>query len=172
MECIYSILFKYQTLVSGVVGFLGIILTLLFNGKMQREQRLEIRKAEKDAIIAAVCAELAVNKDVIQGVITSFQDKKDSPGYCHMVSKRILNDVYKTNLNKIGLLSTKQSRSIISVYLAIERINDDLLTVSHWSKSKLYDDFISIPTGKWASQAVNQIEPYITEIDNALTALK
>jgi len=172
MECIYIFLFKYQTLVSGVVGFLGIILTLLFNGKMQREQRTEIRMREKESIIAAVYAELSINKDVIQSLVASFQEKKDMPGYFHMVPKRLLNDVYMNNLNKLGLLSTKQSSSIINVYILLERLNDDLLTISHWSNSKLHDDFIKIPTGDWARQAINQIKPYISQIDHVLKELK
>ncbi len=53
---------NYQTLIVGVVGFAGVILTLLYNAKTARAQRDEEREHERRALRAALIAELQINR--------------------------------------------------------------------------------------------------------------
>ncbi|ENS5608791.1 hypothetical protein ACE1RU_003731 [Vibrio mimicus] len=115
-------LFHYQTLVAGLVGFLGVIISILANGYLARKQERAQRFHEKDTILAALRAELKVNLATIK--MRSEQLSIPSPSHRNQGYLPILvfNDVYKSSLHKIGVLEDKQAEQVIKMYLLLEEL--------------------------------------------------
>ena len=71
MSGILELIETYQTLIVGILGFLGVIATLIFNSKLSRDLRKDELKHERNSIRQALITEL----ESLKG---SFKDKSES----------------------------------------------------------------------------------------------
>ncbi|GAB7227356.1 hypothetical protein VrSk94_10370 [Vibrio rotiferianus] len=114
-------LFHYQTLIAGCVGFLGVIISIIANGYFARKQDRKQRLHEKNTIIAALRSELKVNLATIETRANQLSQpfNPNNQGYLPM---SVFNDVYKMSLDKIGVMDESQAEQIIKVYLLLEEL--------------------------------------------------
>ncbi|WP_434999734.1 hypothetical protein ACRZ5S_18100 [Vibrio scophthalmi] len=114
-------LYHYQTLIAGVVGFLGVIISIVANGYFARKQERDLRAHAKSSVIAALRSELRVNFETIK--VRSAQLHKDHDetknGFLPLV---VFNEVYKHSLAQLGVLDEEQAEYIIKVYLLLEEL--------------------------------------------------
>lgn len=173
---------EFQTFISGIIGFIGVMLTLLVNSKLQRNQNIrlnedrvayevKIRNDEVNSLISALISELEVNKNAIRGLVSGLA-RNVPVGNFHMIPRRILNDIFNNNLQHIGILPQKKSKALVSIYSNLERIDDDLICITKFANSNYDQDFIFIPSGNAAMKASNYISPYIDEIEKAISIIK
>ncbi|EIV8646618.1 TPA: hypothetical protein NJ448_004567 [Vibrio parahaemolyticus] len=138
---VVDVIDTYQTLIAGVVGFVGVIISILANGFFARKQHGQGIAQRRKSIISAIKAELNVN-------LTSFEGRAEilkipSNGKRTAFPVKVFNDVYKEMLGQIGYLTEEECRCIINIYLLLEEFPNRvklLLSDSEYS----IDDFIVI----------------------------
>ena len=133
--------YNYQTLLVGVLGFAGVIATLLINAWLQREQhkrdlqkarqeRTEARAEAASALRSALYQELKILSATMKNSILS-TDKVEREGFKDQVFTVVPgNEVYKTNIGKIDLLTSYEIQRIVVAYLSRETYIERLTQIS------------------------------------------
>jgi hypothetical protein len=65
---------EFQTLTVGIIGFAGVISTLLINARQAREQRREERRHERQTLRVALIEELKINREMLAYNIDKVKD--------------------------------------------------------------------------------------------------
>lgn len=115
LEC----LARFQTGIVGVIGFTGVIITLLSNAWLARVQRNETRLHEQKSLAAALQSELTITRDSLREDIPLIDAavKDGSPSV--LVTKDTNSEVYEALLGKIGGLPADVVRQTMIAYLTI-----------------------------------------------------
>jgi hypothetical protein len=117
MENLLCYLKTYQILVSGIVGFTGVVLTMLANAYFQRAQHKRAIRHEKQSLRTALKAELNSNKQAYEYRIEQFNEPS---GHDHaLMQNKVQDNVYDTLLAKIGILEPGEITVIIEAYQLI-----------------------------------------------------
>ena len=120
MENLLCYLKTYQILVAGIVGFTGVVFTMLANAYLQRDQHKRAIEHEKQALRSALKAELNTNKKAYEHRIEQFNEPD---GEKHaLIQNRVQDNVYHTLLEKIGILEPGEIKAIIEAYQLIFEI--------------------------------------------------
>lgn len=113
---------RFQTGIVGLVGFLGVVLTLLVNAWLERRSRLEQIAYETNKLRTALCEELRLLRgayrdraDLLQRAVADM-----TPEILIPLDK--MTDVYRSNLGHLGLLTADEIARIISAYGRAEQI--------------------------------------------------
>lgn len=119
-KMILQVLETYQIFFAGILGFSSVIVTMLANAKMQRDQQDREVEHSADSLRAAVRSELFINKQVLELRINqlSAADARDDAS----VPNTVANEVYRQLLGRIGLLSQVEIASIIEAYLLLQEL--------------------------------------------------
>lgn len=120
IEWILCMLESYQTFFTGLLGFTGVIITMLANAKMQRDQYERKVKHETNSLRAAIKSELNANKKAYELRIEQFGE--DSDHNQALVPSKLIDNVYEELLNQIGLLTEEEIEKIIEVYLLMAEL--------------------------------------------------
>ena len=119
-DSILCVIRTYQTLVTGLLGFSGVIVTLSVNAWLQRLQHQTKIEHDRSALRLALRAELNINKQTYD---LRIGDLKNTPEHKHaLIPTKIMNEVYETLLGTIGLLSDMEIEKVINAYLLIAEI--------------------------------------------------
>ena len=112
---ILNIFETFQTLITGLLGFSGVIITMRVNAKNQRQ--LQVRQIEHDvkSVRVALKSELVANKKSYEGRIQQFNEPTDHGEA--LIPNHTVDGVYQTLLHKIGLLSEEEVEKIHNAYL-------------------------------------------------------
>jgi len=105
---------SYQILFTGLLGFAGVIVTMLANAKMQRDQYEGQIIHETNSLRAAIKSELKANKQTYELRITQFNEPCEYSDA--LVPSKLIDNIYKELVNKIGLLTDEEIEEIIRVY--------------------------------------------------------
>jgi len=165
-----SILKNYQTAWSALVGFLGVILTIRYNSKREREAQQSNLENERIAIISALIAELRVMRGIMVDAIEKFKDT-DSGQYdtVLMESDPFPADVYDNLIPEIGLLKPETVEKVITAYIISDQRPQKInLMIDGAANSGKY---IKIPHEKW-DHAAAVTEGVLSQIDLAIAALE
>ena len=100
----------YQTLFVGVVGFAGVIITLLVNAWQARKQRRDERTHECETMRTALIEELAINRGGLQRNAAILNDGSGTSDVS--VPTDPMNDVYEAFTHRIGLLSKEEVKLV------------------------------------------------------------
>jgi hypothetical protein len=120
MDNLLCYLKTYQILIAGLVGFSGVVLTMLTNAYLQRVQHARAIKHEKQALRSALKAELTSNKEAYENRISQFSESTEYKDA--LIQNRVQDNVYSTLLEKIGILEPDEINSIITAYQLIREI--------------------------------------------------
>jgi hypothetical protein len=160
-------LYKYQTLIVGIVGFAGVIFTLFYNAKTVRDQRDEEREHERKALRAALIAELQINRYALEENSRQLREKP-SKGVVFVPTDR-MDGTYQSFLPRIGLLSEGEVSKVMSAYLTLETYNAKLFLVGapvHTSPRH-----VEVPAKNFKLLAAIQ-ERVLEPVDQAIEALE
>lgn len=117
MGNILCILKTYQILIAGIVGFTGVVCTMLANAYIQRTQHRRKVRHEKQALRSALKAELNANKEAYEHRIEQFNEPS---GDNHaLMQNKVQDNVYNTLLEKIGILEPNEIKRIVEAYQII-----------------------------------------------------
>lgn len=182
MDCSITLeyLERFQTLVVGVLGFLGVMATLWYNANLLRKQRTgevakertlreENRKHERENLRVALLAELDINREYIEEQLEFEKDQIEEIEAPVLVPLNYLNGVYSAFLPKLGELSESEVKKIMQVYLLIQELNAYLIGLgSHHYKDSQH---VMVET-KYMELVTNREKKIIQSINDAIKALQ
>ena len=118
MASLLCMLETYQTFLTGLLGFAGVIITMIVNAKLQRDSQSRQMDHEANAIRVAIKSELIANKNAYENRIQQFDKHSD---FSHaLVPINTIDSVFKSLQNKIGLLTETELENIFNAYLLIQ----------------------------------------------------
>ncbi|MCB0182975.1 MAG: hypothetical protein KDE31_01860 [Caldilineaceae bacterium] len=174
---IWSVIETYQTLIAGLVGFLGVILALWFSSKATRRRDQWLRQSEVDAIAAAFYGEIIMLREAIADrarVVVAierrlwerddFMAKFDDEFVERTLLPRPL--MYESLAPRIGILPSKWVLSLSEFYSNLEEMRNWLPRlgdknnrgISHFTRVALEP----------AERAVLGVKPLLREIEDKL----
>lgn len=112
----------YQTLVVGLLGFAGIIVTLLVNAYLQRAQDRRRAKQEARGLRIALMEELRVQRMVLEEVAESLgtaEDNGDAGVRFGLVPLQRYSRVFDRSIDKLGLLTGRELAYVFAAYLPL-----------------------------------------------------
>lgn len=117
----------YQTLIVGVLGFVGVIVTLVVNAWLQRKAHADQRLHELGALRAALRGELKVNRNTFAGRVNEL--KASSSTSDPHVPAKVMNAVFRSSISKLGLLRESELEPVLVAYLLLEELPSTLVTI-------------------------------------------
>lgn len=108
---------KYQTFFAGLLGFTGVIITMIVNAKHQIA--MQDRKLRHDAqtLRVALRAELDANKKAFE---TRIEQLDEPSGYNQaLMPNHPIDQIYSSRLSELGLLSNEETENVVNAYLLI-----------------------------------------------------
>ena len=123
---------RFQTAIVGVVGFAGVVITLVVNASLVRRERRETLKQERTALRTALVEELKILKvpleDVIQEVEERLEEGREAGGV--IVPTNPISDVYNAYVPKLGLLTSQEVEKVMWAYLSVRQFRMNLILLS------------------------------------------
>ncbi len=110
---------QYQTLIVGLLGFTGVILTLLTNARLNRKQHARQIEHERTALKAALSTELSIIRDTFRDRLEMIGEPTGSQGM--WVPLDTMTDVYGRVLDKIGCCQGNRSIWFCGLTCSYER---------------------------------------------------
>lgn len=114
IKWVICMLQSYQIIITGLLGFTGVIITMLWNGKLQRNQYERKIKHETNSLRAAIKSELKANKKAYELRIEQFNEPCEYSDA--LVPSKLIDNIYKELVNKIGLLTDEEIETVIEAY--------------------------------------------------------
>ncbi|MGD2118239.1 MAG: hypothetical protein PVG66_07765 [Chromatiales bacterium] len=134
----------YQTLIVGALGFIGVIITMLANAKMQRQQYERKILHEANSLRIALKTELNGNRRSFEGRIKQFEEPVEFGNA--LIQNRSNDKIYNELLSSIGLLTEYEVEQVTQAYDFLAEIPYRIrVIVSTGEIGGFNDDFISIP---------------------------
>jgi len=117
-NCVLQVVKDYQTLLVGLLGFTGVITTMLANAKMQRNQHERALLHEARSARVAIKTELLANKKSYELRISQLNEPPDESSGA-LVPSKLSNQLYNELLPKLGILSEEELEKVIQAYALI-----------------------------------------------------
>lgn len=165
-----DLLAKYQTFLVGLLGFTGVIITMVVNAKTQRDLQARQRQHEAQSVRTALRVELKANVEMYEHRIKDFS--RSDGDRDAILPSTVVNRVYQTLLPEIGLLSVEEVELVHRAYLLLEEMPYRLrLLVGTDGVGGLNDEFIRIDTSR--QQVAGEIHnALLPSVRKALSALE
>lgn len=152
---------QFQTLLTGVLGFSGVIITLFVNASLARCQAARFLRNEQESICAALNAELTIRRNSIQKSIADFRKIKNQVGEVIIpIIPRFA--VYDALLPRIGVLSSRKVQVIMNAYLTDETLLKSLILLG-----KRDSDHVSV-NAKQLDKVTLLYESVLPEFERAI----
>lgn len=164
-----DLLDRFQTSLVGVLGFTGVILTMVANAKTQRNLQAAQRDNQVRSLRTALTTELKENVRMYEDRINDLS-KADGKHHALLPSK-VVNNIYQTCLPNIGLLSSEEIESVLLAYLLLDELPYRMrLLVGTEQIGGYKDEFIRIDAAKQhnAKQIHEALLPTLREAVSAL----
>ena len=167
---ILDLLERFQTSLVGVLGFTGVIMTMVANATIQRDLQSAQRQHQGQSLRTALLVELKENVQMYETRISDLS-KMDGTQDVLMPSK-VTNNIYQSSLSDVGLLSANEVESVLRAYLLLEEIPYRLrLVVGTNNVGGYNDEFIRIDANK--CEVVKKIhEAMLPTLREAVAALE
>lgn len=170
-----SLIYKFQILIAGFVGFAGVIITLLYNGKLAREQRAdeardareqrdEERAHERHTLRAALVAELKINREAFEE-----DDRPLGEDQSAWVPTDSLTHAYDSYLPRLGILSKDEVDKVMLAYLMIQNYHAKLFLIGVPPPTTARH--VKVPSEN-VQMMINMQRQLVGPIDKAVTALE
>jgi hypothetical protein len=160
-----------QTIAVGVLGFAGVIITLLVNARLARRGREEKRRHERQALRAALVEELKINRESLTNNVSNIRRKIDegSGKESYFVPADPMNDAYRAFTNRIGLLSQTEVRHAMFAYLSLQTSRSKLFLIGVPIETD--SGHVKVPPEN-GTMLLRLLESTIEPIDVAIEALE
>lgn len=163
VESLLCIAQRFQTILVGVLGFAGVILTLWYNARAVRRQGVRVLSNEQASICAALHAELTIRRDSIQKAIADFGANRVGE---IIVPIKPMSAVYHAILPRIGVLSSRKVRVVMDAYLT-----DDTLLRFLILSGKRDGDYVSV-NAKRVDDLKTMFESMLPHFERAIEETK
>jgi hypothetical protein len=159
----------YQTFFTGVLGFTGVIITMIVNARHQT--RLQYRQMEHDvrSLRVALKSELVANKKTYEGRVQTFNEPSELSHA--LIPSNIVDYIYKTHLDKVGLLSEEEVEKTLRAYLLIAELPYRLrILVGTDNVGGFNDEFIRLDKSRQPA-AKRMHEAFLPPIQEAIDSI-
>ncbi len=165
----FEILKDFQTGIVGIIGFIGVILTLKQNAKIVREERMNQIAHERKAVRTAICSELECMRDAFKDRIRTM---KKGEGDSALIPKNKIGNVLDGLIDKIGLLSLEEITLILKAHALVKEL-PERLSIMCWevSDTDALPGYIFINGGN-IQTAIEMHENFLVKIDSAIASLR
>ena len=116
----YDVAKDFQTLTVGVVGFRGVILTLLLNARLDRQRHERELASRRETVRVALLAELDRNRETLQKNLERISER----GF--FIPRRPLCAIYESLLDRIGCLRPEEARVVYEAYVHLPLIQQSV----------------------------------------------
>jgi hypothetical protein len=187
---VYDLLKDFQELIVGTVGFLGVILTLYYNGRLTRDQQHEAERAnraqherearlsreqhdrtvrhERELITRALLAELRRNRESLTDNL--LKAKEGYEGGVIAMPRRTLSEIFDKLFDRIAHLSEDDLRDVLQAYSTIKAVPERILFAQSIELS--WNEFDGLSNNdNFIGVASRFVDIYITLMENALAAV-
>ncbi len=162
-----ELLRDYQTLTVGVLGFAGVISTLIVNARISRNQHLLELNNDKDILRQGLITEL-------NSLRSTYLDRSETKNTetDWMIPDRITDDFYQAMLPKLGLLSHDEIEPVMKAYHLVSEMPTRLLLISPNSlKDQPRAGYIQIKNEN-VDHVVEMHKVFLVEIESAISSLR
>ena len=167
---ILELLERFQTSLVGVLGFTGVIVTMIANAEIQRNLQSAQRQHEVRSLRTALLVELKENVRMYEDRISTLS-KADETHHALMPS-RVTNSIFQSSLSDVGLLSADEVESVLRAYLLLEEMPYRLrLLVGTNNVGGYNDEFIRIDADR-QHNAKKILEALLPRLREAVAALE
>jgi hypothetical protein len=166
-----SILRDYQIAFGALLGFTGVIVTLLVNAWLARRQHAREIAAERASVRGALLAELRVLRDSYQERIDRMQAAE--PGQGIIAPTRVHVDVYDSLRGKLGLLTPNEAERAVLTYPFVGELPDQVRQFKRGQRLPVDQDtehFIMVPH-EAIEHVLEMHRARLVRINEAITAL-
>lgn len=160
---------KFQTLIVGLLGFVGVIGTLWINAKLARQQRRDELAHERDTLRTALIEELRINRHSLRENIASLKEPMPDGRGSVLVPTDPMDGAYRTFLARIGILSRSEVHKVMNAYLLLQTYYGSLFIISVPVQTS--DCSVNVPAEN-VHLLIGMQERLIEPIDEAIAALE
>jgi len=167
---------RFQTAIVGIIGFLGVMLTIRMNAKaarMLQEQQIE---SDRRALRCELCAELELVRVYFQEVCEGNTNRKTSGEPASICIPNLPPiPIYTNAIGKIGLLSEREVTAVVEAYNALREapMRIKLLFILRPESGRPIDSldyfYVGAPNVK---NVVRIYKNFLPSIDKAIAALR
>ena len=169
-DCLYQLMKDFQTLFVGVIGFVGVIITLRINSRILREQHERSIRHDREVLKTALCAELKLNRKSFSDKALSSEEGQEESDAFYPIEMNTR--IYQNFIDKLGLLSTEEVSAVVNAYTLIEEAPMRLgLLSSGYDESYNKPGYIFIKA-EHSKTAAGVYKSFLPAIDTALEKLR
>ncbi len=162
-----EVLGKFQTGIVGVVGFVGVIMTLVANAWIARRRDAKLRAHEKDTLARALSAELRIYRRSVASNVGDAGPEHSTDAE-HLIPARSALPVFDANVGRLGLLDANQVGPVLEVYTTLKEFDRALVLFSTPDQSGLYR---AVPAER-AAMVYRLFASMVPKLDRAIAALE
>jgi hypothetical protein len=167
----YELAKDFQSLMVGVVGFVGVIVTLWRNARLQRqlEERREDREAGalRTALIEELKQQREALRDTADSLATAQTSQDETQG--SLIPLERFDTVFRRSLERLGLLERREVSAVFEAYLPLPRLTWRLRRLEELER--LDADPVSL-TRKYYETAAKMHAQRLPAIDAAIAELE
>ncbi|MGH6912114.1 MAG: hypothetical protein ACREH3_00210 [Geminicoccales bacterium] len=119
---VIELLEKFQAGIVGVLGFAGVIITLVVNACITRRHARETRSHERETLARALLAELSSQRRSVKDNVEIFEKAGRGKGEL-LVPAIAKAAVFNANVSHLGRLSAVQVGPVLEAYIVLEEFD-------------------------------------------------
>lgn len=157
---------KYQTSIIGALGFIGVIITIVVNAKLARNQHERELSLEAAAIRTTLIVELTNLKN-------SYEDRVRTSGKhggSILIPKYVSDKAYCQLLPRLGLLTPKELELVMTAYQLAGELPIRLGLLSN-SDSSSWPGYVAVDSSD-IPEMVQMHKNFLKNFDSALSVIK
>jgi hypothetical protein len=118
---------SYQSLIVGIIGFGGVIATLVANASIARRNEAYRAAREREALRNALVEELKIIKNIFRERMENFaEDQRRAKQAGELVPARFATDVFAKSIDRLGLLYPEEIRAVLGAYIPLAELGSRL----------------------------------------------
>lgn len=111
---------RFQTSLVGILGFTGVILTMVVNARTQRTLQATQRDNQARSLRTALLVELKENVRIYEDRVRDLSNMDGS--HDALLPSKVINNIFQTSLPNIGLISARDVESVLLAYLLLDEM--------------------------------------------------
>jgi hypothetical protein len=127
-DCLYQFVKDFQTIIVGLIGFSGVVITLRMNAQLSQKQHERVVKHDREVLKTALCAELELIRKSFSDKASSVEENAEERDTYYLSESRT--DIYQNFVGKLGLLSAEEVSSVVEAYTLIDEASTRLRLLS------------------------------------------
>ena len=119
----------YQTLIVGVLGFVGVVATLFINAWLQRKTERRRIEHETRALRIALIEEMKAQRNALAHSAEGAKEAKNTSGVGRqsaLTPLRRWSDIFDSSLDKLGLLTSEEVAAVLDAYLPLKELTSKI----------------------------------------------